>query len=1224
MPDPLCRDSTRRYIIIPDTEVEGCAVLRAQATLDLSTQEAGLKIAQPSVSTAPAGDIRPTLGGELELEVAGQIVVTKPGVVEDARYGWVRDGDDTSTDLQLRQSPHVAGKRFDSIIHHDAPSIRRPVRPKLLPLASGDLLCVWIERDWSPVYGRDATTISTVTEAVTFSVLDHSTDTWSTPAAGPVPLGADAGAEFTGGLDAVQFLDTSEILLFYLVNQSNTAGSADPRKLLTYVSVDDGATWIQRSRNHFDGAVPDIVFDPADDSPFVGLAAELLPSGRVVLFALTENNSWSITSDDRGATWGILQVENHGADLEAAGHGVGSTLCRNGVAAFSRSLRNGVSDPWRVEVFLTADGVSFSGPTVIAASISTVDAAICVSPDGWPHVYGSAHRVVDPNGSVFSYRDWLWGRRLKTRDPVLGDSFEDLIPVTSSGAARKNMAFHTHEGAPAGSYTTEAIQYHGFTSLDAVTYRGQVVLVSAVQVDDTATEGQPQLLESGLAVFRLNHWQPIQERLGQAHPSTNAWTPGYPAGGYIYNRTWDCYGPPGSWGFTPAGAGAESMVYGGAEGGYLQISSPDGKTYADGSLPSADTGKEGVLRVVCQARAGGLATSDHIAIRLFLSTGSSAAGLVIRLERTLTGTNIHLINFQTQVNHGTLLVPNDLWIEILVVVQAGSGWNASVYARTYARAEDPDWEAPYDLVGTNSAGTDTAVADGLAFGHFVDGVVATSWWKSVHLSRVAETGVAALTQKGITYIDEDSAADTTVSGTGEPRLDSGLDNIMRSAIAANNPPHFVSRGSSLSWAGEATTRGRYGYSSAYSFPRSAILALPPRKEWRSANSDAQIEIVIDADPDGTGARFRPTGLAVFGRNWPSAFFQLNSADSWSSPAVECSFGYPNDSTSPDRYTNLWSLDPAGLFVYHVKDKRLTVYPQSGFWLGVGPWVPGRFRSNSQGPKYYAVFRRTSPLLQHVHRIIDNTADTLTFETAPDPAIFESGGVWGWPFTIFSDRFAALIDWKYPATFTPSTPPGLLPNSHVLGYRYLRILLPQVQHQDADEEFYRLGYLLIGTALEVSGPDVNWGWGKEISSGVEVTYSDAGIASSRAKHQPRRSVRFDYSYLRPPPEMASEVDSPTFAPRKTWGHWAAVVNRLQVDGVPAALLWEGDRAVGASSDPAPEPVVSDPNDMMLARLTSPGSIEHVLYEHDTLNLGAGDTSLPRPGAVVNGIVFTEEL
>ena len=1258
-----CRDSNRRFLIVPDDEVAACRVLRAVATSDTSRQEAGLAVRQPSPAAgtaACAGDIRPTLGGPVETYAAGQLIVDKPGVIEDSRFGWVRDGDDPTTDVQLRQSPHVVGRRVD-VIHHfgddtvTPSTTRRPVRPKLLPLASGDLLAAWYDADWSPIFGRQATALTVAAATIMVAKLDHTTDTWATPAYGPIPSDATYSL-FIAGLDVIQFSDTGEILMFTPVNNANTPGSADHRRLFVFVSTDDGATWIERGRKHFDGPVPDVVLDASGDgimddtSPIVGCAAELLPSGRIVLLMLTEDYTWSLTSDDRGSTWTATKVKTHESDFKYAGHGAGSTLLRNGVAAFHVARRGTEDTAYPTWLLLTANGVDFSDEIQTSSNLTTVDSTICLSPDGWPHIYGTAHNFTDPADLTVTTKDWLWGRRLKSRDAQISSTSQDLLPypLAGGGFTRLNFAFHTHEPhEAAGEYwiaespaITPCVIYHGFVGIDAVHYRGQVVMLAAMQHDHWVVEDQaeqPELIESGLVVFRLNHWQPLRERLGQSHPSDDAWTPSYPAGGYIYNRTWDCYGKPDLWNFTENGAGTTTMVYGGAEGGYMEIESPAARTYTDSSLPAAHTYREGMLRCVVQAKEGGSASSDAIAVRLFLAYGSTSAGCInVRLERKSEGTYVHLINYASGALVASALFPNDQWIEIVAAMQhKGSAFGAKVYARNYPRDTDPDWDEPYTFVGEISTGTTTTSGDGIVFGNFTTDA-AKSWWKSVHVSRANESGKADLGGWASTTAEQDAWSDTTSLGTGEPRLDSGIGNIMRSPTTSSSPPQFLTRGLSVAWRGEATTRGRYDFAADYDFAAENLLAAPVLREWRSVDTGSQIEIVLDADPNAEGRTFRPDAIALLGRNFPEFMLQWSDTDGTWSTDDACRFGYFFDAHAPNRFSHLWGMNPVKPptgWSYSINGRRLTVFSPGETPQDARPWRPHQFRSLRTGPRFYVAFKNANSGVTYVYRVEDNTEDTLTLATAPtltDMATYTSdppGWYFNAKFSIFSDRLASTLEHRYPETYDPGD--GELPNSHVLGYRYLRLLIPACTHRDPDEAFMRCGLIFLGRAVDLSSPAVQWGWQREESSGQTVDYDDGGIGRARRRHSPRREVRVDYSYLPSPQEMAAASLSPEDAMPagvRSWQHWLDAVRRLEVDGTPAVLVWEGDRFTASSSDAGsiyPGACASDPKDLMLCRVTKPGTVEHVAYEYALQNLSSGLVAVPRPGAVIRGIVFSEE-
>ena len=74
-------------------------LVRANATsssTSLLGEQAGLVARPPELdaTNAPTGDIRPVISGEPEVESKGKITLTHSGVVDTARFGWVRDEDD--------------------------------------------------------------------------------------------------------------------------------------------------------------------------------------------------------------------------------------------------------------------------------------------------------------------------------------------------------------------------------------------------------------------------------------------------------------------------------------------------------------------------------------------------------------------------------------------------------------------------------------------------------------------------------------------------------------------------------------------------------------------------------------------------------------------------------------------------------------------------------------------------------------------------------------------------------------------------------------------------------------------------------------------------------------------------------------------------------------------------------------------------------------------------
>lgn len=1285
-------DSVKRYLFVPDVQVDTATVVSAVNILNATdVQEAQRIPGQPvDVETDRVlGDLMPTMEGLPERETSGTLVITASGPTEGGRFGWVRSGADPDDDLQLRNSPNILGKRPDLLEYHDVITeteivVRRPQRPKLLSLQSGDLLAVWLVRDFNPVdydIGKGAAVNG---DAIYWSRLDHLTDTWSDPVQGPAPqarysLSAASTAININGVDVVQYPDTGEIVMVILAESSASTGTAPApvipttRMLFTWVSKDDGTTWVPKKTNYFNGSSPDILLeDPSaveDTSSLGGMAIELLDSGRLIGIVVSRLNTWSLYSDDRGTTWRAVHVADD-TDIaqQYSGHGVACTKARNGVAVFAISYRDknygGVH-----HLYMTRDGIDYSSPIGFfppTGGVHSVDVSIGLSPDGWIQLVGTVHVIVEPGGDAhegpFAFVDWMWAKRILKKDVELNDTVDDLFAPTPGSYTDEDgpYCYHAISSDPAGQYfgygeiffTSKVVVYKGFVSLDTIHHRGQIVTVVQVEIDDDSALTTPavaELTSSALMAYRQNYWQPIREGLTRtAIPGSPSWTfyPKFPIGGLCYNRTWDCYTNPKWIGFTEtiAGTTVGEAEVAGAEGGYWRlegVGSGDQRYYTTVALPNALGGRAAALRAVVMPVEGGSLTNDAMCIRLQLAETIFRVALAIRFEATGGGVNSVCMN--DSIGGGTTATatfPEGQWIEVLLVVTELSSalTIARLYARSYDRASDPDWLGGYTSVGSLSLTMGGGAAEYLTFGNWTTSTAIKSYWKTVQLHRseddlsTSNAFAPFLSRLGVDFEDSDYSAEVFTTGTGRFNTDEGLWNFPRGAVYVADPPQFLQDGCSLRWRGEAASRGQFEFENDHTFSRRNVLELPVMREWRSSEDDEGVYILLDAGEDNA---FRPDALAVFGRNSPEMTIAFNEASDFSGSGIQIRFTYPGSLSAGHYSTHLWAWSTGQSWGYYMNSRRVTVFGPTN---QERPWRPGQFASGETGAKYYIVFRRAAGVVgmnksaSYVYRIKDNTSDTLTTFSDIDVATLRTSingsGVEDFQneWAIFSDRFATTIEDFYPSTGTNGNQP--LVNSHAQGYRYCRVYLPPSIHGDADEQFARLGYLLLGHAYELSGPQPELGFARSMASGNQLTRSRSGSVRVTRNSPPIREWSFAYAVMSPAVDATENLNSPDDAldaGRRTWAHWESLVQRIQVDGTPVALLWEGDRAApfAASLTFDPPACVCDPNELVLCRVTEPGSVEQEAYLCRTVFLPEANESLPRPLAAIRGIRLTEE-
>ena len=377
------------------------------------------------------------------------------------------------------------------------------------------------------------------------------------------------------------------------------------------------------------------------------------------------------------------------------------------------------------------------------------------------------------------------------------------------------------------------------------------------------------------------------------------------------------------------------------------------------------------------------------------------------------------------------------------------------------------------------------------------------------------------------------------------------------------------------------------------------------------------------------------------------------------------FSYQKRSTTNKHITNLYTKDSAA--------DKLT------------PWMPHQFKSDKNGPSYYMqvisedLAGKSNEACRFIFKIVDNTEDTLILDENPLRYLaqysYPVGGTGGtvnppggeyrsWKVvSIFSDRMASEI--VYSVITDESKRSGddgfIFPQTPTLpatGFRYAKITVKGCSRV-GEEKSQKLGRLIMGRMLDLSGPDFEWGWSRSEESGVSLRTARGGQRFARKRHSPRRKFSVSHHPLRPAEEVftGDNQDSNYFeSPRRGFGSqfgpgykqeprtWEEVVHLLRSLGPgmeQAALVWEGDSAL-ESKQPGSDTlsrtgVPCDPTDLCLVRLTSYGQMTHAGFvgvktrvpvgsqQDATTGLDSfGSTACrPRPVIEVTSIEFEEE-
>ena len=249
-------------------------------------------------------------------------------------------------------------------------------------------------------------------------------------------------------------------------------------------------------------------------------------------------------------------------------------------------------------------------------------------------------------------------------------------------------------------------------------------------------------------------------------------------------------------------------------------------------------------------------------------------------------------------------------------------------------------------------------------------------------------------------------------------------------------------------------------------------------------------------------------------------------------------------------------------------------------------------------------------------------------------------------SIFSDRFACLL---------PANAPAMLSTEQLEeadmkrlrnpgeGYRYMRLVIHGSMRASKDDGFHRCGRIVIGDVVELSGPDFEWGWSRQEQSGTNLVTTRGGPRYSRVEHAPRRVFNVQHHPLPSASTPSKQVwggggvedygpnsvtNNPdgargwgastpggwTMRPR-TWNEVVELARALDISSVGAALVFEGTRALstyqyGLNLFRNATQAESDPESVMMVRMTKIGSIKHETYMSQKVKVQPNSTAQTR--------------
>jgi hypothetical protein len=1196
------------------------------------------------------------------------------------RWGFVQDGASETEDLQIRQSPTVCGRRPDILQHSVGPDYEYYWANTLVPLITGELILMFMVQD-ERFHSRDPSVGWTTTFRL--FTYDHTAGTWGPSATSVGGLGdfgfvgdnIDAGP-FWIDFDVTQYPDTGELVAVVIGNAESSSvldpvGSpvAFPLIGACFHSVDNGLTWNQRSKIFFYSPVkewsaqtfPGLYTTCPNNLGYAkSVSIETTRSGRLVAFVTTDAAVFSLASDDRGRSWTAIGLANLTTLLQTAdtppeagvAHGSSSMRrMRDGVIVAAHNAAGRVISstyPASLSIWMTVDGITWTeaapvntepGPP-IETYPTFIDTAVVQRPDGYPAIYQVLHAYVisEEGPDSFTWFDEMVMHPFVVRDPAPGDDASGGSAAGPVGILPYgSIPIHFHlfrdagrEGAdppnlPSGDITSlnPPPIIDGFSALAVCTYRGQLVAATTMMREPGEETGS-----NGLVVYRMDYFQPIQERLepnvddlaDSALIESTRWIAGY-------GRAWDAYDDPVNWGYTLVTSGGTGVINApNADGGYFESDVTVQQRYwEDTTLPWPDLNHNAVIRCVVRPISGGLpfvaGLGMEMGLHVELFDGNNRVGAEVRIGVSGADLMFQLHDYFALADIGaplTLIGAAGFYVEVLLATwrldDATNPTNVTAYVRIFDPATDPDLLDGYTLIATGTLFESSGPGvERVVFGHMDTAATAKARWKSVAMWRHNKTtneaflDYAPLAQNPLTFVDSDGESIRYDAASILRGPDLGYQNWMRPAQGIAYPAQFFADGLHAEWRGEAAVEGVIAYSTQFLYgARYLFDKSTPQREWRSNNTFENIEIVLDAEVEGgAGALFNPRAIAVIGRNWPICSIQFSNDDFVTIP-LGFSAGIPGLVTAYNRNTHLLAFTAGagttiGVGAYRVRVRT----PRSNARGGQTFW-PNRFRSQTGGQKFYIAITDTST--PHVYEIADNDKDTLYLKTD----LVAAGITEINEFCIFSDRFA--WDFSY-----------LMPDGDQ-GYRYMRLLLALCIHGDeADSFFYRCGSIILGQPVPFPA-GIEWGYRVALAPGAATTFAITGAGYSTRNSAMRREWAVDAPVLRPPnePETVDAMDIDQAV--ASWRKVSDMTRRVEANGEPCALIMDATRYQGDASEDG-EQLLADPYDLAVVRATGVGNINHEAYmcrEIPALN-GTGNTEgVPKEVNVVAQIVFTEQL
>jgi len=828
-----------------------------------------------------------------------------------------------------------------------------------------------------------------------------------------------------------------------------------------------------------------------------GFAIEVMESGRIAMLVkrhgvTSGSGATDIArtfSDDRGVTWADLETASSyeelgtgvsiptyrgGVDIERDPE-TGSLIAVCGVAKANSTVMPNSNEP-SVIGLVSDNGDNWTGLVKVSEknpdNITTgnvfdfpffeegmQEATVVYGDDGLIKFIGAFHGdsgnvivagffddlcMLSTRKSGISAKDAApqipAGTAMGSEDTLTcGDAFDSQRSATTGfrRPVRTEIALNRIDvtaGTASGNLDSGAVVYNGPRFVEAINHNGTIYLFMACE--DTAG------VRYALGYMILNVWDELWEKGGLVTAQASALK------GNVYSSTagWMAYTKPLDAGLTVVNTGAQTLdeTTRGLKVAPVGAISTFGASFAAyGARPNPL-----LFRFIAKATSGGSLTQDDIAMILVASNGTNYISLSIRFD--VSSSQIRVYDNNSAATVGTDVIDFvTIGVEVIVSLAANLTVNGIFYRALTADPEDAvtvraDGSAAYSggiaagVAETWTAGTHTAESP-------------SSTWMGVWISRATATSVSsegAVLWDGI-YAWGASPPQIVEYAQDETPYDDGISHGGRAQVVRSFGQYYR-YGMRLSWKGASGREGNtWDVTSANRFEAENVLRTPVARYWRSTADSATVVIEFNA---GSGGRFNPQAVALFGINAKGFNFQMSASSSFATTPIDIDVDIGGAATV-DRH--LQELAPAQYTLAGSDNRELVLSAATS-----QPLTPHMFRSNDR-----IVWYAWNTGLAKSIRIVDNEGYKV---------ILAASGVG-----------AASSWWIYPDRIGFNVSGGNLGQGG--GYRYMRI---RFAAQDLYEGYYKLGQIMVGQllALSTSGMSPEWGWQRR----DEVPVSQANI------------------------------------------------------------------------------------------------------------------------------------